>query len=208
MSAPLLVGGARRLVRQRTRRHRGHPPSFATTGVGRLVLPRPAASADGHRRSAFGRLDFRATAAGNGSGRGHGSVLREDAPLNRWRPSRPIPATVGRFGTFSGVPRSQVTATPCGGEPLGLVSTAAKRNARMPQGTRAAKVDALGVSAAATGVVWARDPDCCRADAPLLRERAETNSDGPLRVGSRALLQSPHGDSGFNNGLYAPRGQR
>jgi len=78
----------------------------------------------------------------------------------------------------------------------------------MPQGTRAAEVDALGVSAAATGVVWARDPDSCRADAPLLREWAETDSDDPLRVGSGTLLQSPHGDIGLQVRPVRPRGRR
>jgi hypothetical protein len=67
----------------------------------------------------------------------------------------------------------------------------------MPQGTRAAEVDALGVSAAATGVVWARDPDNCRADAPLLRERAETDSDDPLRVGRKRFSRRLTATTGF-----------
>ena len=60
--------------------------ALAATDVGRLVLPRPTASAGGHRDEAppgasiSGRLQP-ATAAVEAS-----SVLRKDAPLNRWRP--------------------------------------------------------------------------------------------------------------------------
>jgi len=208
VSAPLLVGGARRLVRQRTRRHRGHPPSFAATGVGRLVLPRLAASADGHRDEALSGASIQ----GDCGRQRQRSRPRQRAP--RGRAAEPVEALAAETGhrwsfrhPLEGATKP-VTATPRGGKPLGLVSTAAKRNARMPQGTRAAEVDAL-VSA----------PLRPESSGPGIRTAAEQ-----LRLsfgrGPRPIATTPCGlgrerfssrltaTAASINGLYAPRGRR
>jgi hypothetical protein len=67
----------------------------------------------------------------------------------------------------------------------------------MPQGTRAAEVDALCVSAAVTGVVWARDPDCYEQMRLSFGRGPRPIATTPFGSVSGALLQSPHGDIGL-----------
>jgi len=77
----------------------------------------------------------------------------------------------------------QVTAAPERWRAVGFIRRQASRVALVLHGVRAAKVDALGVNAAATTGVWARDPDVESASAPSFGRRRDLWSVNPLRVG-------------------------
>jgi len=171
-----------------------------------LSFLRLAALADRHRDEA----PSGASIQGDCSRQRKQSKPRQRAPRGRAAEpvgvSRPQSVTVGRAGASSEVPRSQVTATPMRWRAVGLVSTAAKRNARMPQGTRAAEVDALVSTPlrpelSGPGIRTSAErmrPSFGKGPRPRMRR--------PPAGGSGALLPSPHGDIGLHSGQNALAG--
>jgi len=164
--------------------HRGQPPPFEATAV-RKVRPSSSGRFGGQapRRGAARCL----TSGRRQACKGEPSKPRQRV-LQRRAAARFGPCGRNRApwtvqGTLSGVPRSQVTATPSRWRPLGFVPTVAKRNARMPQGTRAAEVDALVSTPLRPGRLGPGSGRLLRRCALPSGRGRDLECDDPLRVG-------------------------
>lgn len=123
------------------------------------------------RKAASLRADCQPATAGRP---GHGSVSARTRRC-RFDPRGRTPASLAVTAPFRGRHEARSPRHPCGGDRRassdgGEVSrsSAARHESRRGR--------CVGVNAAATGGVWARDPDVCRVDAPFFREGAETSN--------------------------------
>jgi hypothetical protein len=167
---------------------------FAASVACEGSLPPPSArfGVQTPRRDAARCLDFRATAPVTAQSRPRQRALqgtrRSSEPtvravafghrLNAWVALRSFPR------------RASHRDTNCGGEPPS--GAVAKCNARTPFLRRESRrCRCVGCQRRHVCVVWSRDLDVCNVDAPPPREGAETDRDGPLRVGRDAPRRLP-----------------
>lgn len=149
------------------------------------------------RRDAARCLDLRATAPATAQSRPRQRALQG----MRRPPNRPFAVVLGHrlnaWVSHLSFPREPGHRdTNCGGEPPS--GAVAKCNARTPFSRRESRrCRCVGCQRRHVCVVWSRDFDGCNVDALPPREGAETDRDGPLRVGRDAPRRLPFEATGL-----------